>query len=315
MIRNYYRCAETSCSARKVIDEKEGTETIKITQKHNHPPNKKRKVDRKIVKEAKQRLSTGVRPATVHFQLVREAQKRGEDLHSGNIPSREQLKNWAAWLKRNKFPSRDSLDNITAMYGTSFCPDIHYWPTVRIILVADRGLKMFAEFGDIFFLDTTFDLIKEKLFLTTLMMRYQGWGIPIAWLISSNRTIETYEHFLSYLAKHVPQYYRFAPAACLGDFDPALRGAVEKTLPGTNYFGDFFHFLYDNIKWKMAYGSEANTNKQTLSRTLRILWASPTREHFDQNFRLFCAIWSRDPPYLRYFNDTWMRRFPSFVMG
>jgi hypothetical protein len=126
--------------------------------------------------EAKHRLATGVCPSTVHFQFVREAQKRGEDLNSRNIPSKEQLKNWAAWLKRSRFPSSDSYENIIAMYGNNFCRDIHIWPTIRIILVADRSLQMLSEFGDIFYIYTTFDLVKSKLFLTTVMIWYKNLG-------------------------------------------------------------------------------------------------------------------------------------------
>jgi hypothetical protein len=88
-----------------MIDEKEGIETIKITQSSHQ-------TKKSLKRQSKGSLLDSVGDCTL--STCTQGTKRSEDLQSGNIPSREQFKNWAAWFKRNKFPSCDSLDNFTA---------------------------------------------------------------------------------------------------------------------------------------------------------------------------------------------------------
>lgn len=80
----------------------------------------------------------------------------------------------------------------------------------------------------------------------------------------------------------------------MGDFSEALRAGCQSACPGSNYLGDLFHFLHDNINWLNRRGGEQTLERKEkeagLRETLHILWWSPTYEEFANNVQLFVGL-------------------------
>lgn len=67
-------------------------------------------------------------------------------------------------------------------------------PYISIVFAGVNGLRLLSE-SKYVIVDGTFDLVEEKLVLTTLMAYYDGIALPSAYFLSERKTQESYLQF------------------------------------------------------------------------------------------------------------------------
>jgi hypothetical protein len=191
------------------------------------------------------------------------------------------------------------------MYGKDFLRLIELFPHINVILMADNARSLLQQYGEILFIDGTFDICEQKLILTTVMMSVDGIGVPAAWLLSNSKTTDNYEAFFKCLSTIAEN--KLDPKFILCDYEIALREAPKRVWPSVVVYGDAFHFVQCNVKWMKSQNSSL---VKELVVTLRVLWASPTMERFQSNLNNFTVKWASScPAYIAYFNKTWLKTY------
>jgi hypothetical protein len=273
------------------------------------PPKKKVRPSLEAVSEAKRQIQTGVKPSKIHKNMVLSAAvKDGADgmVTGRDVPTRKQISNYAHYMKRKELPTSDAIHNIIQLYGDNALLEVKLHPTIYIIISTPEQRALLRTHDLILAVDSTFDLVEGKLYVSTVMGIIEGIGVPLAWMVHNRTTQEAYAHYLTNLKNHT----EMNPLAILRDFDLALENAAKQVFPRSRTVGDLWHFLHDNEKWLSTHGGKEHVSTAMI--TLRILWASQTHNEFALNLEDFISFWqARFPDYVTYFTKTWIATRPS----
>lgn len=297
--RQRYICSQkgkTGCNARIYVDtDPFNKKEVVATGFHNHKKPEKIKIDADTRAQLKEQLKTGVKISKLHTQWINN--------HPNSTVTKKQLQNMRSYEARKFFFSADSWINLQLMFP-SFVRKLELIPSKFIILVADEALSILKERTYFMFLDGTFKLTQYNMTITTVLYQVDQIGMPVAWLIHEDKSEETYITFLQYLQKLTKNQMR--PAAIFGDFEKALRNAVEYAMPHVLYFGDYWHFLHDNALWMNKNGGHFYI--KPLMAQLRILYQSENFITFQQNYALFATFWQQQfSAYAVYFEKEWIK--------
>jgi hypothetical protein len=95
-------------------------------------------------------------------------------------------------------------------------------PDYRMVLYDENGLDALIRWGDITYIDGTHNVIKGRI-LTLLVVRVnqQEEGFVCAWFVHTNKTISSYNFFLTTLIS--ASIGRWTPSYFVLDFEIALR--------------------------------------------------------------------------------------------
>ncbi len=81
--------------------------------------------------------------------------------------------------------------NLKLTHSPHFLRLLQLDPSILIVLAGDNGLKVLAE-SKYAIVDRTFDLVEEKLVLTTLMGYHDGIAVPCTYYLAELKTHESY---------------------------------------------------------------------------------------------------------------------------
>lgn len=300
-VRKYYKCPTQGCFATMYENiAQDGSVSYNFFGSHSHSPPEKPPVDRSVKNAAKQMLLCNMKPSQVQKELLLSS----DPISIRYLPTRQQLSNMLGYLKRRYLPSPNALNNIMAMYHDNFLIDLKLFPHLIIILGAPQARQLLLLYGQTIFVDGTFELCEGKLILTTLMISVEEVGVPVFFLLSESRSSKTYQYFLRQLVEFTENSY--SPQNVLGDFEMALQQAFQVVFPTARYFGDSFHFIQANLRWLRHNKIDSELQDNILS-SLRLLWASSTRESFHDNLNTLLTMWRNVvPEYAKYFESMWI---------
>ena len=161
----------------------------------NHGPNPPRiRIAEVTRNRAKELLTVGnAKPAQLHQQLVLEAVARanGGEIGEGEVPTRRQLETLKYRTGIEGMPhGRDRVLNVAALFHAEL--RLSNISPPRYVYMADWQLNVAAE-PHYLFVDTTFDLVENKLKLSTLLALplTVEMLVPIAWCIHSGMSMGT----------------------------------------------------------------------------------------------------------------------------
>jgi hypothetical protein len=318
VIRKYYNCPgseskHSSCPAKMQVDYiGDAVVNRQIIEEHNHPAPIKKKLHPDTRAKVHAMIDHGVKPSRIHKTLVLEADKAGEEISAKNVTSRNNIRQMTYRHRHRALPSSDALVNIKSMHG-AFVLTIILHPKVLIVCMDPDAVDLLVKFGRTAFLDGTFDIIEGELYLTSLLIKPPDskYALGVAWLISEERTTETYNTFFSLLLKRTQNQWR--PEFILSDFEQALRNACMTSFPRANVLGDSFHFMYDNKKYLRRFnGQELSTTATPL---LQELWKAETKALFDATYTRFQRAMEAEhrADYLDYFHRIWIKLYPPLI--
>jgi len=150
------------------------------------------------------------------------------------------------------------------------------YPDIHMVFATDWGLDMLKKKGETCFIDGTFELVEMNLFLTTIMVKEEGRGIPVAFLLSNKRTTQAYSDFLERLRTLTDNSW--SPLFCYCDFEAAIHSAFHSQYSKCTVYGDAFHFFYSNRQWLRQNG--LNEHEKDVDSALHVLWSAPTQPAF-----------------------------------
>jgi len=92
----------------------------------------------------------------------------------------------------------------------------------------------------------------------------------------------------------------------LCDFGDAIRRSIDQNYPESQRYGDWFHFMKDNIDWMRKHQGQ-DLLPQPVN-TLRCLCFSKDYSDFITNRDLYVSYWcGKHPDYARYFQRVWLK--------
>lgn len=94
----------------------------------------------------------------------------------------------------NDWIAGDAILNLHLTHSPHFMRYLHMGSGVEVGFVGENGLNLLASSKHIV-ADGTFELVEDKLILTTLMAYHEGIAIPAAYLVSDLRTQSVYQFF------------------------------------------------------------------------------------------------------------------------
>lgn len=296
--RQIYWCNQrqiVGCTATYYLDRGEHSVYQVIKGEHNHPP-PTQSVTPAVWQKAKDQLASGLTPSKVHKNLILDCNRD----ESGVIPSKKQLSNWCYYQKRTKnaLPSGDWLINLQQIIGVIHLTII---PDIRLIVATPEQLELLTTDRLIFSVNTTFDTLNCKLYLTTISGIIEGIPLPLAWFLHQKTTTQEYAFFLHYIQERT--HNMMNPLAVLRDFDPAIEKAIRDAFPSAHNLGDYFHFVYDNQKWLRSNGGKDLVGSATAK--LTTLWSAPTQDLWQQEMVEFVQLFEEFPSYVAYFTQQW----------
>jgi hypothetical protein len=208
---------------------------------------------------------------------------------------------------------RDALTNITKMFVEEkvFVHEVGIIPSPYYIIAADDGMCLLEQHGCVLYVDGTFDLVEAGLTLTTILIKVDSIGVPIAWLLAHSQQQEMYTYFFHFVWDLVMQvtHCTLHVLALFADFEEALRKAAEEAFPGVKVFGESFHFMQANVHWMCKHVDK--THLAELIPNLRHLMASPELNESLPQVKMFLVYWMQQcPAYAEYFHSMWCMRWP-----
>lgn len=267
-------------------------------------------------KQVKRRAITGEKPAKIQSDLIANAQEKGLPISTKTVPTKNLIACMAHLSKRRTRFSPDAIQNILMKHtseGTDFCRQVHFYPIQSFVFATPTGLCLLEQNPDCILLDGTFDFCELGLILTTWMVRIDDIAFPCAWFLSDSQTAETYAHAFQSIRDSAP---KFNPKAFLGDFEPALRKATSMTFPYANFYGDGFHFVYNNqqkLTSELAGRADAKSLKKQITFELRLLYNQTSQTEFYKRLDSFLAKYGNPHEfpqlagYMNYFKNQWLQ--------
>jgi hypothetical protein len=187
-------------------------------------------------------------------------------------------------------------------------------------------VTLLEQYGHKIMVDGTFETVELGLVLSTILIEANGLAVPTVWLLADRQTTETYEWFFRYVLNIAPMWELRTVYA---DFDSAVRAALRIVFEakGVLFFGDSFHFFYDNRKWARTHGGSQYPlpavitisfccffisfiiliHVDVINDTLHMLYLSPSVVDFNDNLACFLDYWTRTwPAYASYFAKQWV---------
>ena len=192
---------------------------------HNHDPPNIRPVLPNVRKKIDQLLRDNrkIKPAEIEQQLYNSTDD--PEVLAG-IPNRLTISQMKYYRMHKWFPSADAVQSIILKHGKEFVRKIKLHPYVTIVFAADTALNILNIYGSTLYIDGTFKVCEGDLSLTTIMVKVDNIGISICWLLSDNKTQESYESFFKYIIKLTKGNLK--PQYVIGDFEEALVKACSK---------------------------------------------------------------------------------------
>lgn len=320
-VRTYYKCSENVCTAKKYVDSTPGSLPIVLIKgQHNHSPPTLPPLSRESRVNVRNLISVGLPPAEIERSLIHANTMAGRVSSSVNVASLQQIRNMANYVRRSSLPTSDVIQNANVMQGPAgndWLVRFNTAPDISIVLIHSKGIDLLIRHGRTSFIDGTFDLIQDSLVCTILAVKVElpngDWVVPVAFLIHSSRTTDTYSDFFRDLLRKCNN--RWQPAFILGDYERAFRTAVNTVFStSTRYFGDYFHFLQANLRWYRSNVNNQDWMKKALTESLRILFYSETAQTFRENQDAFLHQWDQwSPAYAEYFRNEWINTNPPSV--
>lgn len=306
-------CPFTCCYDDGVLSVTEGTHT------HNHAPPARVRAAPAVRERVREQLLSNphLQPKQVHVLQVQAAAgaeaaraaasgTRVAPISTRDVMTSKSIENMKYLIIHDALPTADAIKNITTMYASSVrCVEL--FPTQRIIFATPDQIEFFAAYRGHLMIDTTFDIVEGKLYLTSLLAVHEGFfTVPVAWFIHNTRSGEEYTAFLKKL--YDASGNRAQPSAVLRDFAVELRNAITAIWPNVGNFGDLFHLLQANVKW-LRCNKYDNALLSAIVADLRTVALAPTRAEFEENLSSFCVRWCVPyPDYGTYFNSQWTVR-------
>jgi hypothetical protein len=166
---------------------------ILVADTHNHNPPSRLPLRPAIKQSIKEMINLGLKPMAIERQIVEQEEARGEPLTSKNYAKPRKISQMKYYMKRISLPSSDSIQNLVA---NKFVDTLKLKPDIEILMFTAESLAVLREYGnDNVFVDGTFAITELDMQLTTIMTTVEGVGIPVAWMLSTRKTQETYEAF------------------------------------------------------------------------------------------------------------------------
>lgn len=208
------------------------------------------------------------------------------------------------------------------MHSPHFLRQLHLDPEISIVFAGDTGLKVLAA-TKFAIVDGIFDLVEEKLILTTLFRYHDSITVPCAYFLSNFKTELVYIQFfqvlysfLLFVSAHLLTCIQrvnelthrcMKPVGCLLDFEQALSNAWLKVFPDSNIMRDFFHLKQANTRKMRKFGLSDFCNE--VINDIRVLWYADTKPEFDTRLNAFLEKWDeKAPQYSTYFKRQWAEK-------
>lgn len=279
-----------------------------IIEDHNHPAPIKKKLHPDMRQKIYSMIDHGVKPSRIHKALVLDADNAGEEITAKNVTSRNNIRQMTFRHRHKALPSSDAMYNIKAMHA-NFVLTIILHPKVLIVCMDPAAADLLVKYGRTAFIDGTFDVIEGELYLTSLLIKppESKYALGAAWLISEERTAETYNTFFNLLLKRTQNQWQ--PEFILADFEQALRNACSTSFPRATVLGDSFHFMYDNHKYLRKFKGQELAALATPF--LQDLWRAETKVKFDEVYVKFQQAMEAEHrnDYIDYFFRTWIKHY------
>lgn len=320
VLRQVWKCASQPCSAQWTAEVSYSSEAAIVSwnssgEHSNHdktPP--RARVTPEMRNRVKELVMMGnAKPAQLHQQLVLEAAQRtgGGEIGEGEVPTRRQLETIKYRATVAGMPhGRDRVANLLALYKAEL--RLSNLSPPRYVYMADWQVNVAGE-SHYLFVDTTFDLVEDKLKLTTLLAQplTVDMLVPLAWCIHSGMDAAEYTHlFRSVVDASTSCSLKMRLSAIFTDFDLSLRNALQAVWSGIPHHGDLFHFLQAIRRWCVQHGQDAIAN-EAQSKARELATTRPDAA-FRNKLVEFSTFWkTKSVAFWEYFEQQWLKRTSS----
>lgn len=308
--RQTYRCTHPECKFQIVEDYYE-TEVVRTPMgEHSpHPLPARPRTNPAVLDQVRDILAkSSMSSARLHDKCVFDAIKcYGPDaeISSRDVPSKKQIENIKYKLRRDELPGPNAVQNILSEHAASV-RKFALHPGVHIVIMAPGQAELLSAHRGDCVIDTTFDCVEGKLYLTTLLALVEGVGVPVAFYIHSGKSELDYTEFLQCV--HEATQQRAAPASVLRDFDNAIRNAIKTVWPRSDNLGDLWHLLHDVAKWLNSHSLSSEVS--AVIPALKALACVRSVDEFHAALKDFKIRFDYMPLFLAYFQGQWEGRSP-----
>ncbi len=240
------------------------TDSLQSAPRHVHPqPAQPRVAKTPLTKQNKDaivsQLEAHKAPQAIMEAMIVEAVESGNMEALLKVPSRNQLRHLSSTVSSRGMAEKDlflvlqqfgpegknsvrgcrllgseaSLGGDAARTAAEFNPCFLMATTETLSLLVENP-------QGIVYVDGTFDLVAHGLQVASINVNLHGYGVPVAFFVSSGRTTGTYAYMLQEL--RCATSYRWNPKAVIVDFELALQNAFLSVFPGVEVWGCYFHF-------------------------------------------------------------------------
>ncbi|PRP76049.1 hypothetical protein PROFUN_01765 [Planoprotostelium fungivorum] len=324
--RRYYRCAnhnkptkEEGCKASYYQDVAHGdaSHIQSLNAEHNHPPPSRLRIDKGTWNKCKEMVTQGLKPSQIQ-RVLRESTPTvyaSVGMDQKNNPSRKQIENMAARLKRSPIPTGNSIRHLISVFGGthSFLRKLELHPCINVIMMSDEGRCILSDPHLVLLLDSDMEVSEGRLILHTIFARSQHTGgkfIPVAWILSDARRDHIFRISMEYICEMTGD---ITPSWVLCHWDDSLRSVVERCFPSAKMMGDYYHLLTDNkramLKCCRSAGLDPAETIAIMNEGLQMIYNS-TEETETSNLQAYLGSWNVTlQPYVNYFAEHWIDRW------
>eukprot|EP01119_Soliformovum_irregulare_P010863 TRINITY_DN2673_c1_g1_i1.p1 TRINITY_DN2673_c1_g1~~TRINITY_DN2673_c1_g1_i1.p1 ORF type:complete len:487 (-),score=111.44 TRINITY_DN2673_c1_g1_i1:78-1538(-) len=281
--RQWYTCSMSKSGCMAKIFQDEGAKGLSlhiIEAQHNHDPPDKVKVRGSNNRAKVQKIQRDAVMAAANPQVEHQVQFN-QDVHQAahNVAFMEKQ------FEQN-LPTNDSFLQIRKY--AYLIPLFNFLPSYTIVISPPGIFDVLYAQPDCFkyvWIENTVDIPRLDLQLTTLLIKLNNIGLPIAWIIHDTKV----DYILAIEQLQAYSNRQFCPTIVFGDLDREnnLKAACKKSLC-PNYFIDYYHFVQMNSRMIGA------SYTQKFGLQLEKLYFSPNQSEFEQNMKIFLDYWEME---------------------
>jgi hypothetical protein len=321
-------CAHPGCSARKLMRlSYTGWVEQKRTNDHvdQHPPPEQQRapilhVDPAAKQDAVTKFVHGQTTQQVHEDGMVEAMKSADPAAAlSKLPTPGQLKHLKSKVSKAAQLSEQDIVAISRQYGPGGLKALLYCAFISTAVVESRPQSSFNpcmvfatpdslqrlvdnERG-IVYVDGTFDVMPMGLQVVTVSINHRGYGVAVAFLVSSGRDTETYIAMLIQLL--LASNRQWQPRAVICDFELALQNSFLQVFPTVQIWGCLFHYQQAIRKWCVENPADLPLKAAEIEERSKRIFLAPTMELHDEEVAKFMSLAGRSP-FWAYYTRTFL---------
>lgn len=265
IMKNYIlsRYRNSGCPARGIQSRgNEETEKFILKKEHNHAPDSRVYGKAKFIDDIKfEAETTNLKPREIIPLSNANLDHATLAIAPNTALLRRTIRRARKETNFKKKPTSLEEFEVTDEFGYTkknypFLLDDNHDNNNRIVIFGTKENLQFLSKCEELQMDGTFD-VAPPLFkqLYTIFGRFNGWNVPLVFVLCCSKTQRTYEHILQKLIEIEPS---IQPKIVIMDFERAVINAVRLLFKSSQVAGCYFHF--SGSLWKHVQGNGLQTS-------------------------------------------------------